>query len=471
MQLYFSDQIPYIKDAIHVLMKLLSFPDLQGSPISKMLSENSLSNEEDCKSSTLHIPEPTNSAALLVVESSKADVLKSSKPLVVSSHNKPSDLPTTVPIFVSRAPTGLTSPIALRSVNNGLGKGTKAYPSFIADSHRESTDNTAFNKECTAVKHNHIASRQIGNLSRQSSPLDAFFSSIAERTRSQSSKCSYSALVTPKVTKRAKRQLSKLEITVNTFKSYSSNKKVMKDEDGFHEASRKQGIVSGNTVKRDSGKRKRPQKQPISESKKQCHNASNYQHPNDDEMKPNSELENKENDGNLSKSEGGMDKNEVHLNNSDGELDSSDGSKSVLEIEKGKDERVFGATEGEFDEENSEKELAINGEDRCECKHKEEQREDKLDKENKNEGENEEEKYGGELDKSENGEDKCQRGLDKDEDKSKVGNKEDILEDKNEKELDQSKEYKSDGELDSEEGKDVASTTDPKPSSISAGVR
>jgi len=359
-------------------------------------------------------------------------------------------------------------------VNNALGKGTNAYPSFIADSHRESTDY----KECTVVKHNHITNKQIR---RQSSPLDAFFSSIAERTRSQS-KCDYSALVSPKVTKRAKRQLNKLEITMNTFKSYQTNlpnRRGMKNEDRFHETSRKQGIVSENKVKRDNGKRKRPQKQPRSESKKQCHNDSNYQHPREadrtlisnssrnEEIKPNSEVEDEENDRNLSKSEGELDKNEVHLDKSDGELDSSDGNKSEFEIEKGQDERVFGTTEGEFDTENGEKELNRNEEDRSECKHKEK---DELSKTKENENdENRQENYGKELGKDEDGKDRCERGLDKDGDESKVG--EMLEEDKIKGELDQSKEYKSEGELDSEEDEDVASTTDPKPPSISAKVR
>ena len=395
---------------------------------SGVLDNNGSCNGEAGKSPTLHTHE---SASFAEASSTEASILITPKSLVALSSNKLSDRAITVPIFVSHAPTGLTSPKALRS---GFGKGnkdTRTYPSFIVDSHRESAVNTAFNKD----KHNRTPKKRTGY--RRSSPqLNMYFSSIAERTRSHASKYSHSA--PPKVTKKAKRQLSKLEITMN---AYQTNGKILND-DGLHncDASEK-SILSGNSVKKDSGKRKRPRKQPRSDLKKKRYNASNYQHPsksgyaildeqfdqptqlaidrtsknykNSDEIEQSSEAENKENGGKLDKSEGDMDKSEVNLDKSDGELDSSHENESEDDLEVDKDRRAFDETkEGEKNDTAVEK-----NKEKSEGKHKEDRNIDELveAKENKNEDENMDDEELDKIDDKEDGKDKH---------KSQVNNKE-----------------------------------------------
>lgn len=413
-----------------------------------------------CKSPTLHAPEVTNLAASSTVVSSNTDVLNLSNPLVTSSCSKPPRHPTNVPVFVSHAPTGLTSPVALRSMSNGFGKDkNKTYPSFV-DSNREPSDNKAFNPE----KHHHITKKHIGNLNRrQSSPM--YFSSIAERTRSQSSKCDYGTLVTTKVTKQAERQLSKLEIKMNTFKAYQTNspsKKITKpqNEDGLqhHETSKKQNVILGNRVKKENGKRKRPRKQPRSDLKRKRYNAGNPNKPvnfeytitnelfdqqipqlqvdgtlsssrNYDEIQQTTEVENKENDESLSKSEGELDKSEVDLDKSEGELDSSNGNNIEEELVQCKDIRVFNEMISETKECDEEKH-----EDKSEGKQKEDKRESKLNKikEDQSEGENTEEKCEAKLDRGkEDGKNKCESQLSTEKGRSEVETKEEKLVDGN----------------------------------------
>lgn len=350
----------------------------------------------------------------------EASILNTPKSLVTLSSSKLSDNPITIPIFVSHVPTGLTSPKALRSKLKGFGKGNKdkrTYPSFLVDSHREPTVNTTFSKD----KCNRTQKKQTGNMNRRSSPqLDMYSSSIAERTRSHASKNSHGTL--PKVTKKAKRQLSKLEITMNAFKSYQTHVKIQND-DGLqnHDSSEKR-ILSGNRVKKDSGKRKRSRKQPRSDLKKKRYNTSNYQQPskaayaildepfdqptqfaadraskNCDEIKQSGEVANNRNGGKLDKNEGEMDKSDK----SDGELDSSYENESGDDLEGDKN-RVFDETKGE----NNHTAVEKNVEGKSEGKHKEDRNVDKLveTQENKNEHENMDEEVL-ELDKIEGKED------------------------------------------------------------------
>ena len=372
--------------------------------------DNGSCNEEANKSPTLHTHEATS---LATSSSAEALILNAPKPLVTSSSNKLSDRPVTIPIFVSHAPTGLTSPKALRS---GFGKGNKdkkAYPSFMVDSHRESTVNASFNKD----KQKRTSKKQTGNLNRQSSPqLDMYSSSIAERTRSHVSKHSHSTL--SNVTKKAERQLSKLEITMKAFKSYQTDVKTPNDDGLQHHEASEKGFLSGNGVKKDTGKRKRPWKQPRSDSKrKQYSNA--YQHPGEagscgyeilnepfdqpsqlavdrtskncrssDKIAQSTEAENKEeNDGNLNKSDGEMDKSEVNLDKSDGELDSSYENESEDDLEGDKDRRVFDETK---EREKNDTAVEKNDEGKSEGEHKEDGNVDKLDK-NEDESMDEEE--------------------------------------------------------------------------------
>lgn len=405
------------------------FLGLQRSPVSRCESYNILStgssDERLYRPPTLCIPESTN-AMSSTVESSNAGVHNS--PLV-SSCNNPSDHSVNVPVFVSSVPTGLTSPVALRSVSNSFGKSTKdatTYPSFMFDSYRDSTVNAGYMKG----KCHHNAKKHIGHLNRQSSPqLHKYFPSIAERTRSQSSRCKYNSLATPKVTKQAERELSKLEITMN-----SPSKKTIKTH-GLqnYEASRKQ---TGSRVKKDNGKRKRLRKQPRSDSKRKCYNASNGQHHSnagnpeyalsDESDDPLSQLiihrtsngyrNNKQSDGlenkgkseSLNTSERRMDKIEVDFDQSDGELDSSNENRSEGELED-KDREAFDETK-QFDEEKTEVDLDESKADKSQGKHRED-----FKTGNKSDGKNIEEKHERKLDKGKDNEEEHESQLNKEE--------------------------------------------------------
>ena len=454
------------------------FLGLQRSPVSRCESYNILStgssDERLYRPPTLCIPESKNAAMSSTVESSDAVVHNS--PLV-SSCNNPSDHSINVPVFVSSVPTGLTSPVALRSVSSSFGKSTKdatTYPSFVFDSYRDSTVNTGYMKG----KCHHNAKKHIGNLNRQSSlQLQKYFPSIAERTRSQSSRCKYDSLATPKVTKQAERELSKLEITMN-----SPSKKTIKTH-GLqnYEASRKQ---TGSRIKKDNGKRKRLRKQPRSDSKRKCYNTSNGQHrsnagnpeyalsdESDDHLsqliihrtsngyrnnKQSDGLENKGKSESLNSSEGRMDKIEVDFDQSDGELDSSNDNRSEGELEEDKDREAFDETK-QFDEEKTEVDLDESKADKSQGKHRED-----FKIGNKSDGKNIEEKHERKLDKGKDNEEEYESQLNKEEkgrevestkkklgndnyveemieDKSIVENKEEKLENKNKRELKEDK--------------------------------
>ena len=440
-------------------------------------------NEKVCKSPTLCSPQSASLPTSSAVESSNVDALKSPKPVVPLS-NKQSD---NVPIFVSHVPTGLTSPVALRSVSNAFGKGTKdkkTYPSFIVDSHRNSPVTTEFKKDKC---HNCITKKQIGKLNTQSSPQSqTYFPSIAERTRSQSSRCNHDALPIPKVNKQAERELSKLEITMN-----SPSKRVTKIQlDQDHETIRKQ---TGNRVKRDSGKRKRAQRQPRSDPKRKRYTASTYHHHHEAEYsisdksfdqsiqllarasnsygsnKQSNESEDKENGRNLNKHARGVDKVKADFDKSEGELDSSNEYRSEGELERSNDGEIPDETKEIFNENGVH--LDRNGDDKdsqVECK--EDGGEDGVIETRSKILEAE---HSGRLDKrKEDYNGKCERQIDKEqireevknsqegkdeekfsENESKVENKEQKLEDKNKMESDEIDKVENDFDKKLEEGK------------------
>ena len=221
----------------------------------------------------------------------------------------------------------------------------------MVDPRRESTINPTFKKD---NKLN--TAKRIGSLNRRSSPqLGMYFSSIAERTRSQASKSNNGSLQTHKVTKQAKRQLNKLEITMNAFKSYQSSPKIQnkKDIDAIqnHEANIN-SILSVDRYRKNTGKRKRALNQPRTDLKKKCYIANNCDFPSKgrnfgrvvsgklfdqqtplptdkvsenykkgDKIKHDDEMKSIENDDDLDTVEAG-----IELNISEGELDKSEAS-------------------------------------------------------------------------------------------------------------------------------------------------
>ena len=395
-------------------------------------------NEEVCKSPTLCSPQSASLPTSTAMESSNLDVLKSPKPLVLLSSNKQSD---NVPTFVSHVPAGLTSPVALRSVSNAFGKGTKdkkTYPSFIVDSHRKSPVTTGFKKH-------HITKKKIGNLNRQLSPqFQTYFPSIAERTRSQSSRCNYDTLPIPK---QAERELSKLEITMNSPSRKAEN---IQNEQS-HEMVTKQ---IGNRFKKGSRKRKRRQRQPRSDPKKKRFNTNTYQRHHkagncdysiSDELfdqptqlvdrasssyesyKQTNESENKENGRNSNKSGREI----VDFDKSEGELDSSNEYRSEGELGNSPDGEIPDEMKEVFDEIKNGVHVDRNGSDKSQGNNcKEHGREDGvISTRNKKSGSKIiEEDHGGNLDKDkEDCEDKCERQLNKGHSREEVKNTKKVL--------------------------------------------
>ena len=232
-------------------------------------------------------------------------------------------------------------------MRTGFGKGAKdknTYPSFMVDPRRDSTIHSTFKKDNNKLN----TAKRIGSLSRRSSPQSSiYFSSIAERTRSQASRRSHGTLPTPKVTKQAERQLNKLEITMNTFKSHQSSTKLQNREDTDaiqNQEANGNSILPVDRCRKDNGKRKRPLNQPRADLKKKCHIANsrsqgrNYgravsgkpfdqqiplsmdriskDYKKGNEIIQDDKIESIENDNNLDTSEAGID-----LNISEGKLD------------------------------------------------------------------------------------------------------------------------------------------------------